>query len=186
MDTIAHEILRTFVGGRISLSCKRLRRRKLTERRRQKKPGVGAHVRTHEVGKMNGDKRMRGQRSGCAFVRSPAVRAAPFASPSFCPLLSVSSSALPSVLQETEMSPRRGVSTVPRAPREPAARAYQRPQQCLNFLPLRQGQGSLRPTLGPVRMGLALSACAAAAASLTMSAAFCLSCSGGVPKALAS
>jgi hypothetical protein len=48
---------------------------------------------------------MRGQRSGCAFLLSPAVRAAPFASPSFCPLLSVSSSVLASVLQETEMRP---------------------------------------------------------------------------------
>src|SRR5260370_42570556 len=41
------------------------------------------------------------------------------------------------------------------------------PQQCLNFLPLPQGQASLRPTLGPARMGLAFST--AAAASLTMS-----------------
>src|SRR5437016_13931904 len=41
------------------------------------------------------------------------------------------------------------------------------PQQCLYFLPLLQGQGSLRPTLGPERMGLAFSI--AAAASLTMS-----------------
>jgi hypothetical protein len=44
-----------------------------------------------------------------------------------------------------------------------------RPQQCLYFLPLPQGQGSLRPTFGPVRMGLAFSAVAAAAASLTTS-----------------
>jgi hypothetical protein len=50
---------------------------------------------------------MRGQRSGCAFLRSPAVRAAPCASPSSCPLPSVSSSVLPSVLQGTEMRPRR-------------------------------------------------------------------------------
>ena len=47
------------------------------------------------------------------------------------------------------------------------------PQQCLNFLPLPQGHGSLRPTFGPVRTGLAL-ACAstALAASLTTSLAF--------------
>ena len=43
-----------------------------------------------------------------------------------------------------------------------------RPQHCLYFLPLPQGQGSLRPTFGPVRTGLAFSA-AAAAASLTTS-----------------
>src|SRR5207247_179195 len=41
------------------------------------------------------------------------------------------------------------------------------PQQCLYFFPLLQGQGSFRPTLGPVRTGLAFST--AAAASLTMS-----------------
>ena len=41
------------------------------------------------------------------------------------------------------------------------------PQQCLYFFPLRQGQGSLRPTLGPDRTGLAFST--AAAASLTTS-----------------
>src|ERR1043166_788482 len=41
------------------------------------------------------------------------------------------------------------------------------PQHCLYFLPLLQGQGSLRPTFGPVRMGLFFSM--AAAASLTMS-----------------
>src|SRR5437868_4865044 len=41
------------------------------------------------------------------------------------------------------------------------------PQQCLNFFPLPQGQGSFRPTLGPTRTGLAFST--AAAASLTMS-----------------
>src|SRR5277367_2681184 len=47
------------------------------------------------------------------------------------------------------------------------------PQQFLYFLPLPQGQGSLRPTFGPVRIGLAL-ACAsvAAAASLTTSLGF--------------
>ena len=45
-----------------------------------------------------------------------------------------------------------------------------RPQQCLYFLPLPQGQGSLRPTFGPVRTGLAFSA-TAAAASLTTSLA---------------
>src|SRR5437867_11445124 len=43
------------------------------------------------------------------------------------------------------------------------------PQHCLNFLPLPQGQGSLRPTLGPVRTGLALET--ASLASLTMSLA---------------
>src|SRR6266480_4704789 len=43
------------------------------------------------------------------------------------------------------------------------------PQHCLYFLPLPQGQGSFRPTLGPVRMGLAFSC--AAAASLTTSLA---------------
>jgi hypothetical protein len=37
-----------------------------------------------------------------------------------------------------------------------------RPQQCLYFLPLPQGQASLRPTFGPVRTGLAFSATAAA------------------------
>ena len=46
------------------------------------------------------------------------------------------------------------------------------PQQCLYFLPLPQGQGSLRPTFGPTRTGLAFST--AAAASLTMS----LPCAG--------
>ena len=47
-------------------------------------------------------------------------------------------------------------------------KAYQfLPQHCLYFLPLRQGQGSLRPTFGPIRTGLAFST--AAAASLTMS-----------------
>ena len=47
-----------------------------------------------------------------------------------------------------------------------------RPQQFLYFLPLPQGQGSLRPTFGPVRTGLALAwASAAAAASLTTSLA---------------
>src|SRR5450432_1991488 len=46
------------------------------------------------------------------------------------------------------------------------------PQQFLYFLPLPQGQGSLRPTFGPVRTGLALAwASAAAAASLTTSLA---------------
>src|SRR5258708_24902256 len=44
------------------------------------------------------------------------------------------------------------------------------PQHCLNFLPLPQGQGSLRPTFGPVRTGLALAT--ASLASLTMSLAF--------------
>src|SRR5215467_9647655 len=44
------------------------------------------------------------------------------------------------------------------------------PQQCLYFLPLLQGQGSLRPTLGPVRTGLAFST--AAATSLTTSLAW--------------
>src|SRR5207253_648135 len=43
------------------------------------------------------------------------------------------------------------------------------PQHCLYFFPLPQGQGSFRPTLGPVRMGLAFSC--AAAASLTTSLA---------------
>src|SRR5258705_4276213 len=45
------------------------------------------------------------------------------------------------------------------------------PQQCLNFFPLPQGHGSLRPTLGPARTGLAFSM--AAAASLTMSLPCC-------------
>ena len=45
----------------------------------------------------------------------------------------------------------------------------QRPQHCLYFLPLPQGQGSVRPTLGPVRVGLALER--ASLASLTMSLA---------------
>src|SRR5581483_739375 len=43
------------------------------------------------------------------------------------------------------------------------------PQQCLYFLPLLQGQGSLRPTLGPERTGLAFSLSIAALASDTMS-----------------
>lgn len=42
-----------------------------------------------------------------------------------------------------------------------------RPQQCLYFFPLPQGHWSLRPTLGPVRIGLAFST--ASAASLTRS-----------------
>src|SRR6266498_2729463 len=41
------------------------------------------------------------------------------------------------------------------------------PQHCLYFLPLPQGHGSLRPTLGPTRTGLALAR--ASAASLTTS-----------------
>ena len=41
------------------------------------------------------------------------------------------------------------------------------PQQFLNFLPLLQGQGSLRPTFGPLRTGLALAS--ASLASLTIS-----------------
>lgn len=41
------------------------------------------------------------------------------------------------------------------------------PQHCLYFLPLPQEQGSLRPTLGPIRTGRAFST--AAAAWLTMS-----------------
>src|SRR3989441_6980847 len=41
------------------------------------------------------------------------------------------------------------------------------PQQCLYFRPLPQGHGSLRPTFGPVRIGLALAT--ASAASLTTS-----------------
>jgi hypothetical protein len=48
----------------------------------------------------------------------------------------------------------------------------QRPQHCLYFFPLPHGQGSLRPTFGPLRTGLAFSI--AAAASLTMS----LPCAG--------
>jgi hypothetical protein len=49
----------------------------------------------------------------------------------------------------------------------PASNLWQRrfnylPQQCLYFLPLPQGQGSLRPTFGPVRIGLAFSATVAA------------------------
>jgi hypothetical protein len=43
------------------------------------------------------------------------------------------------------------------------------PQQCLYFLPLWQGQGSLRPTFGPVRTGGGLEM--ASAASVTMSLA---------------
>src|SRR5215212_3833715 len=41
------------------------------------------------------------------------------------------------------------------------------PQHCLNFLPLPQGHGSLRPTFGPVRIGLALAT--ASMASFTTS-----------------
>src|SRR5271155_3537744 len=44
------------------------------------------------------------------------------------------------------------------------------PQHCLYFFPLPQGHGSLRPTLGPLRMGLALAI--ASLASLTKSLAF--------------
>ena len=44
------------------------------------------------------------------------------------------------------------------------------PQQCLYFLPLPHGHGSLRPTFGPVRTGFAFST--AAAASLTTSLGF--------------
>ncbi len=43
------------------------------------------------------------------------------------------------------------------------------PQQCLYFLPLPQGQGSLRPTLGPVRTGAGRER--ASEASVTMSLA---------------
>ena len=53
------------------------------------------------------------------------------------------------------------------------ATPHQRPQQFLYFLPLPQGQGSLRPTFGPVRTGVALAeASVAAAASLTTSLGF--------------
>src|ERR1035437_10024039 len=57
------------------------------------------------------------------------------------------------------------------------------PQQFLYFLPLPQGQGSLRPTFGPVRTGLALArSSTACAASLTMSLALGLSpCFGDSP-----
>src|SRR5687768_15848898 len=41
------------------------------------------------------------------------------------------------------------------------------PQHCLYFFPLPQGQGSLRPTFGPTRTGLAF--VTASAASLTIS-----------------
>src|ERR1017187_2364780 len=58
-----------------------------------------------------------------------------------------------------------------------------RPQQCLYFLPLPQGQGSLRPTFGPVRLGLGLSLESWSAASLTTSLGLDLSL-GGSPKAL--
>ena len=44
------------------------------------------------------------------------------------------------------------------------------PQHCLYFLPLRQGQGSLRPTLGPARTGLAFSTAAAASLTTSLSA----------------
>ena len=43
------------------------------------------------------------------------------------------------------------------------------PQHCLNFFPLPQGQGSLRPTFGPVRIGCAFDT--ASLASLTTSEA---------------
>src|SRR5580692_6729976 len=67
------------------------------------------------------------------------------------------------------------------------------PQHCLYFFPLPHGHGSLRPTLGPVRTGLALAlacASAAAAASFTTSLAFLPSAEGagaaaGLPSALA-
>src|SRR5262245_28433020 len=49
----------------------------------------------------------------------------------------------------------------------PVPRCAYFPQQCLNFLPLWHGHGSLRPTFGPVRTGRAFST--AAAASLTIS-----------------
>jgi hypothetical protein len=56
------------------------------------------------------------------------------------------------------------------AGRLPALLGSYLPQQCLYFLPLPQGHGSLRPTFGPLRTGLAL-ACASTAwtASLTIS-----------------
>jgi hypothetical protein len=44
------------------------------------------------------------------------------------------------------------------------------PQHCLNFFPLPQGHGSLRPTFGPTRTGFAFET--ASDASLTMSAGF--------------
>jgi hypothetical protein len=50
------------------------------------------------------------------------------------------------------------------------------PQQFLYFLPLPQGHGSLRPTFGILRTGLAF-ACAAAASLTTSLALFC----GGAP-----
>src|ERR1041384_999146 len=43
------------------------------------------------------------------------------------------------------------------------------PQHCLYFFPLPQGQGSLRPTLGPTRTGFAFAT--ASTASLTTSEA---------------
>jgi hypothetical protein len=58
----------------------------------------------------------------------------------------------------------------------------------LYFLPLPQGQGSFRPTFGPVRTGLAFSATAAAASLTTSLALACAPSELAVlvpPKALA-
>src|SRR5207253_10888141 len=42
------------------------------------------------------------------------------------------------------------------------------PQQCLNFLPLPHGQGSLRPTFGPERTGFAFSVAAIASETISL------------------
>jgi len=62
-------------------------------------------------------------------------------------------------------------------------RGIYRPQQFLNFLPLPQGQGSLRPTFGPVRTGLGLGLFTSSAAWLTMSLGLAWPGCGGAAKA---
>src|SRR5579859_2133106 len=59
------------------------------------------------------------------------------------------------------------------------------PQHCLYFLPLPHGHGSLRPTLGPVRLGTGFCFETSSAAWLTMSLAPGLGASGleAVPSA---
>src|SRR5258708_19413481 len=58
------------------------------------------------------------------------------------------------------------------------------PQHCLYFFLLPQGQGSLRPTFGPVRLGFGFSLERWSAASLTTSLGFALSVLDGSSKAL--
>src|ERR1035438_4816168 len=56
------------------------------------------------------------------------------------------------------------------------------PQHCLYFLPLPQGHGSLRPTFGPVRTGLALAlACASTALAASLTTSLALGCPAAPP-----